>query len=313
MIFLSLRSATTCRSKSERNIGDAMFKQIRYFQSVVRLGSFTAAAEEHFISQSAISQQVKALEEELGVTLLERKKRSFTLTKAGEYFYKKSLVLVADYDAICRELQHVSGNKDEILRVGLLKGYSGNEFQNAVAAFTAKFPDVTVEVTHGNHDTLYMLLRNGEIEIVLNDQRRAFSDEYINVVLDIREYYAEISTNSPLSQLDEVEINDLKNMSLILLSSHDQQETERNFYANDLGFRSEVIFTEFLDDAHMQVIQGKGFMPIEGSGDTAQSAAKAVKLLRNGKPIIRRYCAFMKADNPSKHTGEFIEFLKRQF
>ena len=290
-----------------------MFKQIRYFQSVVRLGSFTAAAEEHFISQSAISQQVKALEEELGVTLLERKKRSFTLTKAGEYFYKKSLVLVADYDAICRELQHVSGNKDEILRVGLLKGYSGNEFQNAVAAFTAKFPDVTVEVTHGNHDTLYMLLRNGEIEIVLNDQRRAFSDEYINVVLDIREYYAEISTNSPLSQLDEVEINDLKNMSLILLSSHDQQETERNFYANDLGFRSEVIFTEFLDDAHMQVIQGKGFMPIEGSGDTAQSAAKAVKLLRNGKPIIRRYCAFMKADNPSKHTGEFIEFLKRQF
>ena len=51
-----------------------MLKQIRYFQSVVRLRSFTAAAEEHFISQSAISQQIKALEEELGVTLLERKK-----------------------------------------------------------------------------------------------------------------------------------------------------------------------------------------------------------------------------------------------
>ncbi|WP_294492112.1 LysR family transcriptional regulator [uncultured Ruminococcus sp.] len=75
-----------------------MLKQIRYFQSVVRLGSFTAAAEEHFISQSAISQQIKALEEELGVMLLERKKRSFTLTDAGEFFYKKSLVLVVDYD-----------------------------------------------------------------------------------------------------------------------------------------------------------------------------------------------------------------------
>ena len=290
-----------------------MLKQIRYFQSVVRLGSFTAAAEEHFISQSAISQQIKALEEELGVMLLERKKRSFTLTSAGEYFYKKSLVLVADYDSIVRELQKQSKGSGELLKVGLLKGYSGKEFNSAVSEFTVQYPDVTVEVTHGNHDTLYALLRNNEIDIVLNDQRRAFSDEYVNIVLDIREYYAEISANSPIAQLDEVEINDLKNTPLILLSSPDQQQTERSFYANDLGFASEIYFTEYIDDALMQVIQGKGYMLIEGSGDAVQTTTKAVKLLRNGKPIIRRYCAFMKADNPKKHTNEFIEILKSQF
>ena len=290
-----------------------MLKQIRYFQSVVRLGSFTAAAEEHYISQSAISQKIKALEDELGAALLERKKRSFTLTQAGEIFYKKSLVLVADYDSIVRELQRVSGKVGQQLRIGLLKGYSGSEFHNAVAAFTAQFPEVTVQVTHGNHDAIYALLRKGDVDIVLNDQRRAFSDEYINIVLDIREYYAQISANSPLAQLDEVDIADLKNTPLILLSSPDQQETERSFYGNDLGFQSEMIFTEFLDDAHMQVIQGKGFMLIEGSTDTAQPAVKAVKLLRGGKPIIRRYCAFMKADNPSKHSSDFIEILKSQF
>lgn len=178
-----------------------MLKQIRYFQSVVKLGSFTAAAEEHFISQSAISQQIKTLEEELGTTLLERKNRSFTLTKAGEYFYKKSLVLVSDYDNIVRELQKISGNGSEVLKVGLLKGYNGKEVNSTVSEFTAKYPDVTVEVTHGNHDVLYDLMRKGEIDIVLNDQRRAFSDEYINIVLDIREYYAEISVNSPLHNL----------------------------------------------------------------------------------------------------------------
>lgn len=290
-----------------------MLKQIRYFQSVVRLGSFTAAAEEHYISQSAISQQIKALEDELGVTLLERKKRSFTLTEAGEFFYKKSLVLVADYDNIVRELQRVSGNNGELLRVGLLKGYSGKEFNSAVSEFTVKYPDLTVEVTHGNHDALYELLRNGELDVVLNDQRRAFSDEYVNIVLDIREYYAEISANSPLAQLDEVEINDLKNIPLILLSSPEQQETEQRFYVNDLGFASNIYFTEFIDDAMMQVIQCKGFMPIEGNGDAVQVTTKAVRLLRNGKPIIRRYCAFMKADNPKKHTNEFIEILKNQF
>ena len=90
-----------------------MLKQIRYFQSVVQLGSFTDAANEHFISQLAISQQIRALEAELGVVLLVRKKRSFTLTAAGKYFYKKSLVLVADYDVICRETQRIAGQSGE--------------------------------------------------------------------------------------------------------------------------------------------------------------------------------------------------------
>lgn len=63
-----------------------MLRQIQYFQAVVRHNSFSEAAEECHISQSAISQQVKALEQELGFQLLERHNRSFTLTSAGAYF-----------------------------------------------------------------------------------------------------------------------------------------------------------------------------------------------------------------------------------
>ena len=66
-----------------------MLRQIRYFQSVVRNNSFSEAAEECHISQSAISQQIMALERELGFPLLERKNRKFVLTPAGEHFYKK--------------------------------------------------------------------------------------------------------------------------------------------------------------------------------------------------------------------------------
>ena len=65
-----------------------MLKQLKYFQSVVRLNSFSEAAEENFISanfisQSAISQQIQALERELGFQLLERKNRTFALTPGG--------------------------------------------------------------------------------------------------------------------------------------------------------------------------------------------------------------------------------------
>lgn len=68
-----------------------LLRQIKYFQAVVRYNSFSEAAESCHISQSAISQQIKALENELGFKLLERKNRKFTLTPAGEHFKKKVL------------------------------------------------------------------------------------------------------------------------------------------------------------------------------------------------------------------------------
>lgn len=71
--------------------------KMQYFHAVVRTGSFTEAAEECFILQSAISQQIKALENDLGVKLLVRKNRGFYLTKAGECLYQKSGQLLDDF------------------------------------------------------------------------------------------------------------------------------------------------------------------------------------------------------------------------
>lgn len=64
-----------------------LLRQIKYFVTVVDTGSFTEAAEECFISQSAISQQILSLEKELGVQLLVRSTRRFTLTEPGKYLY----------------------------------------------------------------------------------------------------------------------------------------------------------------------------------------------------------------------------------
>ena len=104
-----------------------MLKQIKYFQTVVRCKSFTEAAEECYISQSAISQQIRVLENELGVKLLKREKRSFSLTPAGEYFYKKSLVLTADFERLCNETARIANDGEKRLRIGYLKCYGGQE------------------------------------------------------------------------------------------------------------------------------------------------------------------------------------------
>ena len=63
--------------------------QLRYFVSVARCRSFTQAAQYHFLTQTAITQQIKALEDSLGLQLINRQKRPIELTPAGKVFYQE--------------------------------------------------------------------------------------------------------------------------------------------------------------------------------------------------------------------------------
>ena len=104
--------------------------------------SFTEAAEEYHVSQSAISQQIQALEKELGVKLLERKNRKFILTPAGEHFYRRSLILTSDLERLRCETLRLAHRDEARLTVGYLRRYSGAEFHAAVADFSQQYPDV---------------------------------------------------------------------------------------------------------------------------------------------------------------------------
>ncbi|MCD8231291.1 MAG: LysR family transcriptional regulator [Clostridiales bacterium] len=292
-----------------------MLRQLRYFQSVVRNNSFSEAAEECHISQSAISQQIQALERELGFQLLERKNRKFILTPAGEHFYKKSLILVADYERICSESAKIARGSEAVLRIGCLRGYSSEEFQTALEEFAAKYPVVDLETKHGNHEELYYLLRTEGADLVLSDQRRAFSDEYVNLVLAAADSYIEISARNPIAALSSVTPQDLKNTPCILVASQSQQEVEREYYHDIVGFRGDFLFAENLEEARLMIISGKGVMPVEGVG-MAQSFGTSIHrlpLYRREEQIKRNYCAFWKKDNSGYYIEEFADILKAQY
>ena len=292
-----------------------MIKQIKYFQAVVRCKSFTEAAEECFISQSAISQQIQALEQELGVKLLNRGNRKFSLTPAGEYFYRKSLVLIADFERIRNETVRIANKDRAELRIGYLKCYSGQEFRMAVADYSQRYPDVSIQIINGNHEDLYTALRNGEVDLILSDQRRAFSDEYANFILASSKCYIEIAAWNPIASLECVETEELKNIPCILVASPGQQDTEQTYYREVLGIQSDFQFAENIEEARLLVVGGKGFMPIEGGSQELGSAASLSRVLltRRGNPIKRTYCAFWKEDNSGYYIEAFADILKSKF
>ena len=292
-----------------------MTRQIRYFQSVIRNNSFSEAAEECHISQSAISQQIRTLERELGFSLLERKNRKFSLTPAGEYFYKKSLILSADYERMCQEAKRRAVADRATLTIGYLRCYSGQEFHLALGEFSAKYPDVSVKIEYGNHEELYELLQTGGVDLILNDQRRAFSDQYVNLILTVGSEYIEISSHNPIAALRSITPQDLKNIPCILVSSKEQQENEHEYYRSVVGFQGEFLYAENLEKARLLVIGGLGFMPVEGAKQAGNSGSSIsrIPLCRGEEQITRNYCAFWKKDNSGYYVEEFAEILKRQF
>lgn len=290
-----------------------MLKQFKYFQSVVRLGSFFAAAEENFISQSAISQQVQSLERELGFALPVRKNRSFSLTPAGEYFYRKSLLLTADCDRMCAEAAKIAKGEAANLKIGYQRTYAGGEFHRALAAFSARYPDVSVSIAYGSHGELCDMLSEDRVEITLNDQRRLFSDAYENLILAARPALIEVSAHSPIAQMEAVAPAELKNFPCILIAPPPERRRSRN---------SAALYSAFQVNSCMpRIWRRRAFWSRAAGAFCRWRAAKgrrpnrlpAWPLVRNGEPILRTYCAFWKKENVNPYVPEFARLPKEQF
>ncbi len=291
-----------------------MLKQIKYFQSVVEENSFTKAADSHFISQSAISQQIRSLEAELGVTLLTRKNRGFELTEAGRYFYEKSLALVADFDALCQETQAIANQQAAQLSVGYLYSYEGSEIQEAIASFASQFPDVALTVKTGTHDQLYDDLRFGKIDLVINDQRRAFSTDYENLVLTDLPLYVAFAAFNPHTKEEVLAIENPLDKPLILVADSQQEETERAYYRDYIGFSGDMQFAPSATEAKMSGVANRGYLPLEfGKGASLPPTLSCRPIYKQGKPILRRMCAFWKKDNSGYYVETMAEMLAKTF
>ena len=288
-------------------------RQMKYFITVVECNSFTEAAEQCYISQPAISQQIQSLEKELGVELIHRENRRFTLTTAGEYFYRHSKELLDDIENLRRETMRIGQDDEARLRIGYLSSYSGQELHQTIAEFSQIYPEVSINIVNGTHEELYDLIRFGGVDLVLNDQRRAFSSEYVNFELLECDCYVEVSSRSKLSLLERVTLEDLKRTPCILISSKEQQSIEQEYYQNTLGFSGNFLFAENLEEGRLMIVGNRGFMPLECVGTLTSPGPSIcrIPLYRNEHRVRRNYCAFWNKERTNYYIEEFAEILRK--
>lgn len=128
-----------------------LLRQIKYFVTVVDTGSFTEAAEECFISQSAISQQILSLEKELGVQLLVRSTRRFTLTEPGKYLYSHGKKLLGETEKLKNGTIAAAAGQEGSLKVCYLNSFADARLYKAVSMFKQQNVGVRLNVSGGTH------------------------------------------------------------------------------------------------------------------------------------------------------------------
>lgn len=224
-------------------------------------------------------------------------------------------MIVSDIEQMKRETKRIADQNNAILRVGYYKGYHGNELSEAVADFSLKYPTVDVKIMVGSHEELYRAMENDKVDLVLNDQRRAFSDMYHNEILSDSHMYIEISNHNPLSRLDQIEISELKNTPCILVINSAGQQEEQTYYEDIVGIKGDFLFADSIQEARLKIITGQGYMPVDVLGNQAwfDSTIDRIPLVRNGEPVRKTYCAFWRKDNSGYYIEDFAKILKSMF
>ena len=158
-----------------------MTSRYKIFMKVLECRSFSIASKEIGYSQSAVSQAMKSLEEELQTTLFKRNREGIQLTKDGEDYlpYIRSISLAEDllYKKMCEK----NGLEDEVIRIGTFTSVSRNLLPKLLSDFHALYPGIHFELRQGEYDNIHEWIRNGEVDFAFINPKD-FDDIDIDVI-----------------------------------------------------------------------------------------------------------------------------------
>jgi DNA-binding transcriptional LysR family regulator len=140
---------------------------MRVLREVAVRGSFSAAAEALSFTQSAVSQQIAALEREAGTTLVQRSARGVRLTEAGEAVVRHAEAIMARLAEVEAELEAIAGLRGGRLRMASFESAGSTLMPLAIAGFRAKHPAVELSLSLAEPEDCVPQLRSGELDLAI--------------------------------------------------------------------------------------------------------------------------------------------------
>lgn len=219
-------------------------RQIEYFLAVAEELSFTKAAEKMYVSQTAVTQQIQALEDQMGVQLFLRTRKKVQLTPAGEIFQIEGRRILDHIENAFAHARDASEGMTGGMEIGFAN-YAGNILGNSLQEFHSRYPNIKLHFNADNPSVLLDRLMSGELDLIFSPvfdpsvYRGCVLQEVSKVSL-----MTVLPSTHPLAGRSYLTKGDLASQNLILACTPDSKIGEDSIIINNFlkdGYQPNII------------------------------------------------------------------------
>lgn len=248
-------------------------RQLRYLIAIADEGSFTQAAARSHVAQPALSQQIRRLEEEVGVTLVDRTTRRVRMTGAGIALVERARRAVAEVDAGLAELDELAGIRGGRVTIGAMQTLGPFDLSSLLAVYHGQYPEVELAVREEPSETLADRLRSDALDLAfLSVTERIQGGGLKFQRLATEEVVAVLPAEHRLADRDEIDLAELRDELFIGFREGSMLRRLLQSAGEQAGFEPRVAF-ESNEVARINAMVARGLgvslLPrsdVEGSG-----------------------------------------------
>ncbi|WCT14575.1 LysR substrate-binding domain-containing protein [Mucilaginibacter jinjuensis] len=190
-------------------------RQLGYFVKAAELLHFTNAAEAVYITQSTLSQQIKLLEQELGMPLFDRLGKHVSLTEAGKVFLTHARRILLDIEKGKQAIADLNNMLTGELRVGVTYAFT-SMILPVLPIFSKEFPALKIYLEYGAPEDLEFKLKQSELDLILAFHNQSNDPDFDLQPLSKSNIVMAVSKDNKLAKLKSISLKDLMQFNLVL-------------------------------------------------------------------------------------------------
>lgn len=289
-------------------------RHLRYFITVAEELNFSKAALKLYTAQPSLSQQIKDLEEDVGVKLLNRTKRKVELTEEGAVFLEQARLTLAQADKAVAMARQVSQAKQQMLRIGFVPVAEMKIFPYILPNLRVQNPDLKIELLSLNNNEQMRLLKKGDLDLTFT--RHNFNSDEIESQFVIREpLIFLLPKDHPLAKYERIPVKALNGIDFIIPSAEQSLTLNQAILDFAKANSIELNIVQKADNILFNINSigmGLGCTILPGYIAPLTMDNTVIRPLDVELPYLDLYVSYHK-NNKSYVVSKFLELLTRVF